>query len=62
MSVDALVALSAEIDENYLKELNSFFKRGVVIEELEDNSSAKYAGLRSQRCHVAINGKSVKKL
>ncbi|MBK9629918.1 MAG: trypsin-like peptidase domain-containing protein [Saprospiraceae bacterium] len=50
----------AEIDENYLKELNLSSKEGVVIEELEDNSSAKYAGLRPKDVIVGINGKSVK--
>ncbi|MBK9271012.1 MAG: trypsin-like peptidase domain-containing protein [Saprospiraceae bacterium] len=50
----------SEIDENYLKELNLSSKDGVVIEELEDNSSAKYAGLRPKDVIIGVNGKSVK--
>ena len=50
----------SEIDENSFKELNLFSKDGVIIESLEENSSAKYAGLQEKDAIIGINGKDVK--
>ncbi len=53
------VAVS-EIDEESMKSLNLSSKNGVVIESIEDNSSAKYAGLLPQDVIIGIDGKDVK--
>jgi|JI10StandDraft_1071094.scaffolds.fasta_scaffold02937_8 serine protease Do len=50
----------SEIDEESIKELNLSSKDGVVIENLEDNSSAKYAGLRQKDVIVGVNDKPIK--
>ncbi|MGB5033016.1 MAG: trypsin-like peptidase domain-containing protein, partial [Saprospiraceae bacterium] len=50
----------SEIDENSYKELNLFSKDGVIIESLEENSSAKNAGLQEKDAIIGINGKDVK--
>lgn len=55
-----LGVLVSEIDEESKKELNLSTKDGVIIENLEDNSSAKYAGLRPKDVIIGINGKPVK--
>ncbi len=53
------VAVS-EIDEETLKELNLSSNKGVLIEAVEENSSAKYAGLLPKDVIIGINGKEVK--
>ncbi|NOT37894.1 MAG: PDZ domain-containing protein [Saprospiraceae bacterium] len=53
------VAVS-EIDEENMKTLNLSSKEGVVIETVQDNSSAKYAGLLPQDVIIGINGKDIK--
>ncbi|MCC6815326.1 MAG: trypsin-like peptidase domain-containing protein [Saprospiraceae bacterium] len=50
----------SNIDEESMKTLNLSSKNGVVIESVEDNSSAKYAGLLPQDVIIGINGKQVK--
>lgn len=50
----------SEIDEESMKTLNLSTKDGVVIESVQDNSSAKYAGLLPQDVIIGINGKDVK--
>lgn len=55
-----LGAIVSNIDEESLKDLNLSNKDGVVVEELEDNSSAKYAGLQVKDVIVGVNGKPIK--
>ncbi|HRH99606.1 MAG TPA: trypsin-like peptidase domain-containing protein [Saprospiraceae bacterium] len=50
----------SNLDEEKKKELNLSFSEGVVIETMEDNSSAKYAGLLPNDVITKINGKSIK--
>ncbi|MEP7196909.1 MAG: trypsin-like peptidase domain-containing protein [Saprospiraceae bacterium] len=49
----------SEIDEESMKSLNLSSKKGVVIESIENNSSANYAGLIPQDVIIAIDGKEI---
>ncbi len=49
----------ANIDEDFKKDLNLSTTKGVVITELEEKGSAKYAGLLPNDVIIAINGKEV---
>ncbi|MEO6191049.1 MAG: trypsin-like peptidase domain-containing protein [Saprospiraceae bacterium] len=49
----------SEIDEESMKTMNLSSKNGVIIESIEDNSSAKYAGLLPKDVIVGIDSKDI---
>ncbi|MFN8279933.1 MAG: trypsin-like peptidase domain-containing protein [Saprospiraceae bacterium] len=49
----------SEIDEENMKNMNLSSKNGVIVESVEDNSSAKYAGILPQDVIIGVNGKDV---
>ena len=50
----------SELDDTYAQELGLSFSQGVVVESIEDGSSAQYAGVLPKDVIVAANGKPIK--
>ena len=50
---------ASEVKEEKIKELKLSIEHGVVVESLEENSSAKFAGIQPNDVITGINGKAI---